>query len=223
MTDTGSAPYPDAVVAAIAQAYYARATASPDTARSRAQAAFGIASAVAGGLVAAAVISKFPSAHDAVQILGVFAVAFWLTATSLYLLAVAVPVQLPESASEVVGGSEFAKTVIRRALAERETVDKRQKWANGLSAVAMSVTLVTFALGIFLPGQSFYARMSVSPTPGPTSTNCLGQPHVITGNVVTTSLQSTFVQIDGASVCGEAVQTLYVDRQQIVEIRATVG
>ena len=221
MTNSGAPRYSAASVDAIVQAYYARATGSPDTARGRAQAAYGIASALAGGLVAAAVISRFSSAQDVVQVLGMVAIALWLAATSLYLYAVAVPVQLRSSTSEAQGSTEFVKAVVERAVTERESVDRRQKRANVLSALAMGATFVTFALGIFLPSRSFYATVTLSPTSGPTGTTCLGKRQVVIGEVVTASLQLNLVEIHGAKVCGETVETLYVGRQRIVEIRST--
>jgi len=221
MTDFGGARYSDSSVEAIVHAYYARATASPDTARGRAQAAYGIATAVAGGLVAAAVISRLPSVPDSVQLLGVVAVALWLAATSLYLYAVAVPVQLPSSTSQPRGSTEFVDAVIERAVTERKTVDTRQTRANVASAVAMVATLATFALAMFLPAETFSASVSVSPTSGLTSTACLRQPHVIKGDVVASSVQSNLVEIRRATVCGDTIETLYVDRQRIIEVRVT--
>jgi hypothetical protein len=147
MTDFGGARYSDSSFEAIVQAYYARATATPDTARGRAQAAYGIATAV-----------------------------------------------------------------------QRATATTR---ANVASAVAMVATLATFALAMFLPAETFSASVSVSPTSGLTSTACLRQPHVIKGDVVASSVQSNLVEIRRATVCGDTIETLYVDRQRIIEVRVT--
>jgi hypothetical protein len=68
---------PTVVRDAVVNAYYPRALAVPDAARSRAQAAYTIASAIAAALVAAGVFGNLDQRPELVQGLGVAALVGW--------------------------------------------------------------------------------------------------------------------------------------------------
>jgi hypothetical protein len=248
----------DAAVAAIAESYYARETASPDAARARAQAAHGIAGGVAGGLVAAAVLTRLASLQTPVQLLGVLSIALWLFATSLYLYAVGVPVEHVRPTSEELapppsrrerrppaaqaqdvafddtparspgsaqpplrvarGGAAFTQRVIRAAIHERSTVDRRQRRANIASLVAMTATVVTFSLAFLLPATTFEATIVMLPN-ADAATPCLRDSQEFEGQVVAATLQSSMVEIHHATLCGDEFDRVYIDQRRIAEIR----
>jgi hypothetical protein len=77
---------PDDVRKAIVESYYPRTVSAADSARNRAQAAYTVASAIAAALVAAGVASGFSTASETVRIIGLLALAGWITAALMFLL-----------------------------------------------------------------------------------------------------------------------------------------
>src|SRR6476620_3952112 len=90
------------VVSAIIDAYYPLVVSLPEKARSRAQAAYGVASAIAAALVALGIFGKVGERPLAVQVLGLIALCAWLVTALLFMRAVSQSV-------ETVGVTEFAE------------------------------------------------------------------------------------------------------------------
>jgi hypothetical protein len=145
------ASIPPAVRDAIVAAYYPRALSSPDAARSRAQAGYTIASAIAAALVAAGVLGDVESQGAVVQALGLSAIILWMTSAWLYMLAVAVPVRLVEGLR--LTEDAFVDTTLSNAKAERDEVDLRQGRARLASFGAVLLTVVAFAAALYIPPE----------------------------------------------------------------------
>src|ERR1043165_2888438 len=86
---------PDKVFEEILTDYYKGVFGLSDTARGRSQAAWEIASAIAGMLVTAGLVKNLPGAADIVRALGVAAVFAWLVTGLVFMWALVKP--LPPS------------------------------------------------------------------------------------------------------------------------------
>jgi hypothetical protein len=145
----------DAVVAA----YYPRALAAPDSARSRAQAGYTIASAIAAALVAAGVLGGIDRQPGIVRYFGLGTLILWMMAAWLYMSAVSVPVtvieglQLPED--------RFIATALSNAKSERDEVDRRQSRARRVSFLAALFTVLTFLTALWFSAHSFSPSTAV--------------------------------------------------------------
>ena len=125
-------------------AYYPRVLAAPDSARNRAQAGWGIAGAVGAALAGAGLFAT-EAEGGSVLVLGLVAAALWLTASLLFIRAVAVPSKaLGEGTSTTQ--SAFVRTVFENARSERDQVDDRQRWARWSLYSAVVATLATLLL-----------------------------------------------------------------------------
>jgi hypothetical protein len=136
------------VIDAIGAAYYARATAAADLARSRAQNGFTVASFLAGGLVGAGLLSRLASVPITVRIIGAFALATWVVGAALYARAVAEPVSLTTGTQR--SAEEFVSKVLENAKEERDKVDSRRKVAQRASMVAAALTTLAVVLGLLI-------------------------------------------------------------------------
>jgi hypothetical protein len=216
--------YPARVVDAVSQAFYSRATASPDTARARAQSAYGIASAVAGGLVGGALIAHLSSFSRPVQVLGIAALASWLAAMSLYVHAVAFPVVWP-SGPDPEGQDAFIDEVVERAVHERKHIDQRQLRANITAASAMLLTATTFVLALVLgtASPSFPAVVHVSNVEViRPSALCSLRGNTISGQVSEKSLAQELLRIrPDSGECDRTVTALYIPASAVVRIERT--
>jgi MFS family permease len=208
--------YPERVVETIVQAFYSRATASPDAARARAQSAYGIASAVAGGLVGGALIADLAALPRWLHVLGAAALAAWLVTTSLYVFAVAVPVNLLVE-NDVRGSNAFIDAVVINAVNERERIDKRQKRANIAAALAMVLTAATFTLGLFWSPRESTFRGVVHFNQ--TFQLACGGVRSIAGLVYEDSVTEEMLQIrPHQRMCEKQSEILYFPRSQVSRI-----
>jgi hypothetical protein len=144
----------------VVQSYYPHALSVADTARSRAQSGYGIASAIATGLVAAGALGKIGQQSLLVQILGLAAVVMWVVAALLFLWAVAAPVGLVTQAQPNV--SAFVGAALQLARQERDEIDRRQRFARWASTLAAFLTVMTVTVALLLSGDRASPALSVS-------------------------------------------------------------
>ena len=221
MVQPGGKKYADRVVDAVTQAFYARATSSPDTARARAQSAYGIASAVAGGLLGGALIANLSSLSIWVQAVGALALFAWLVAISLYIYAVAVPVSLDPTQQDPQGADAFIEAVVTNAVSERKSIDERQLNANKAAAVAILLTAAAFGYGIFASAdESFPATIFISSNDKSAAVlSCSPGTGMISGQVYKNSLDKAFIRIrPDPKICSRPVAVVYVRASAIVRI-----
>jgi hypothetical protein len=137
------------MVTEVAKAYYPRAVAAADAARTRAQAGYTIASAVAAALVAAGVFGDFEQLPTEVQVLGVVALAAWLVAAFAFMLAVSTrrptpgEQEDPTKPQQQKGSLAFVTDVMGDTMGERAAVEKVVGIATAAVGVAMLLTLAT--------------------------------------------------------------------------------
>ena len=112
------------VVAAVVGAYYPKLVNSADTARSRAQAAYAVSNALAGGLVGASLLTVFSTAATTTKSIGFAAVVAWIAASLLYVRAVASPLP-PEVPKNLKDGTAFVDYVLDASRTDRRTIDHR--------------------------------------------------------------------------------------------------
>lgn len=137
-------------VEAVSQAFYARELSLPEITRSRAQAGFSVSTVLAGGLIAAGILSQFSSLSLLVVIIGMVAVFLWLVTSILFLWAIAIPVKLSRKAGDRPA-ADFVKQVTDESQLISKTIRYRSAWAAAIAAVALVATFATFALAVSLP------------------------------------------------------------------------
>jgi len=142
---------PPGVRDAVVAAYYPRALASPDSARSRAQAGYTIASAIATALVAAGVLGNIESQTGVVQSFGLSALIMWMVTAWFYMSSVSVPVRVVEGLR--LTEETFVSTALSNAKVERDEVDRRQGRARFVSFLAVLLTLTTFIAALWFPAD----------------------------------------------------------------------
>lgn len=153
-------PFPTGVRDAVVTAYYPRALGAPDTARSRAQAGYTVASAVAAALIAAGVLSGIDKRPVLVQGLGLTALVLWMITALLFMWAVSAPVRVVEGDQPTADA--FVTTALSNAKLERDEVDKRQRAARIASVAAVLLTLAAFVTALLLPSDLASPSISVN-------------------------------------------------------------
>jgi MFS family permease len=191
-----------AVISAVVGAYYPKLVSSVESARFRAQSAYAIANALAGGLVGASLFTVFSNAPTRTLVVGYVAVGIWIISAGLYIKAIASPlVQIrPENVSD---GSGFVREVLANASTERKTIDDRQRNANIGAIVAVVVTAVSFGLLLFGASVTINGTVDLTSAGQREVSSICGHPlSSLTGEVNRASLGQAFIVVDvPSSVC----------------------
>lgn len=208
---------PTDVRTAVVGAYYPHALAVPDRARSRAQAAYGIASAIAAALVAAGVFGNLDQRSILVQVLGVAALVGWLLASGLYLIAVSRPF-VPATANQA-SADAFVNAALAAAKAERDKIDHWQNAAGIVSGLAVVVTVATLIAALVETPASDSKAATVALTDkgvAAVTAACRKRPTKISGSVSPSELDKEFVNMTlDAGICGRAKTVVALPRAQI--------
>lgn len=207
---------PQDVRSALVNAYYPRALAVPDGARSRAQAAYGISSAIAAALVAAGVFGGLDRRPALVQALGVGALVGWLLAAGLYLVAVSRPFQ--SAAADQSSADAFATAALTAAKTERDKVDFWQKAAAIVSGVAAVVTVAALSSALVdTPTDARTATVVLSDKGIASLTKaCATTRGALTGLVSPGDLEKEFVRVTlDAGECGAKKTVVEVPRSDV--------
>jgi MFS family permease len=201
---------------AVVGAYYPRALSVPDSARARAQAAYGIASAIAAALVAAGVFGNLSEAARLVQALGVAALVAWLVAAGLFLVAVSAPF---EAASQTQSSVEaFVNAALEAAQTERTKIDGWQTKAGVASGLAAALTVAALVAALVDTPSSTRAGTIALTTKGQAAVAaaCGKMSTKITGSVSPDDLEKNFVSLTlDKGVCGGKSLVVSVPRGQI--------
>jgi MFS family permease len=201
---------------AVVAAYYPRALSVPDSARARAQAGYGIASAIAAALVAAGVFANLGEAAGLVQTLGVAALVAWLVAAGLFLVAVSSPFQAASRTQDSVDA--FVNAALDAAQNERTKIDKWQKRAGLASGVAAILTVAALVAALVDTPSSRQAGTIDLTAKGLAAVEavCGTKPTHITGSVSPDDLEKNFVSLTlDKGVCGSEVLVVSLPRGQI--------
>jgi hypothetical protein len=207
------------VRSAIVDAYYPRALSLPDTARSRAQAAYGVTSAVAAALIALGAFGSLGERPFAVQVLGFLALCGWLVAALLFMRAVSATV---ESVPAEHDADAFARAVVAATKRERQEIEKRLRLALGSAVVAAAVTVAALGAIVRVPAsvQSVAATVDLSKRGQETVAALCGTPHqTIHGRLSESSLRERFLTItmDPTACQGRQVK-LHVPIEDVVGV-----
>jgi hypothetical protein len=223
-SSAGPAAEIDPVVrSAIVGAYYPRALSLPDTARSRAQAAYGVASAIAAALIAFGAFGSLGERPFAVQALGFLALCGWLVAALLFMRAVSATV---ESVPAEHDADAFARAVVAATTRERQEIEKRLRLALGAAVVAAVVTVTAVGAIVRVPArvQSVAASVDLSKRGQETLAALCGTSHqIIRGRLPESSLKERFLTItmDPAACQGRRVK-LHVPIEDVVGVATDV-
>ena len=213
-------PIESEVREAVVSAYYARTMASSDAARQRAQAAYGIASALAVGIGAAGLFGDIGDRSLGVQIAAVLALMTWLIAAGLFLHTVSSPFEIqvtPQSDADA-----FVDEALRTIRGERKAIDRWQRRAQAASAVAALVTVLAFGAALqFTNADEQQAATVMLSRDGVAAVSAVCGHHVdvLRGEVAPAGLDAEFVEVHVArGVCGHTPTRLAVSRDEVAVV-----
>jgi MFS family permease len=213
--------YPKDVRTAVVGAYYPRAVAAADAARTRAQSAYAIASAVAAALVAAGILTDIGDRPEWVQILGLAALAAWLVTAVLFMAAVAEPVQLTLPA-RLPDADHFIDAVLENVRQERAALEGRLGPAIVGTKIAVLLTVVAFLLVLFVPEEATTTNVSVVLNDkGAASIEalCGTSAITVTGQVDLSTLAEKYVPVTlNAESCGGQSMTVRLPQRYVVAV-----
>ena len=223
--DKSSAQLDPAVISAVVDAYYSWVFSRPDMARNRAQAAFGIASAIAAALVALGILGKATERPIAVQVLGLLALCAWLITSILFIRAVSGGKQ-PEKTEEYPDVTAFATNIIGASLEERASIDRSLKFAVRAAAAAAALTVIALGAIVRVPAavQSVKATVNLSKHGQESLAAICGRPQqTVQGQVTEASLRERFIKIivDPKACQGQRVK-LYLPTEDVLLVTANL-
>jgi hypothetical protein len=143
----GGQGQPRGDVDAVAQAFYTRELSLPEIARSRAQAGFTISTVIAGGLIAAGLLSQLSLQSPWLLSVGALTVLLWLGTSVLFLWAIAVPVKLNREEG-FKGEADFVQVVLSSSKKNHGEIVRRSRLAVYCAVAAL---LATFATVVLIP------------------------------------------------------------------------
>ncbi len=156
--------YPSEVHQAVISAYYQYEIAGADRARARAQNAYAITGALAGGLLGIGLLANLRSLAPWVRLLD--AVAFLVATTSALLYARAIaerprlsitPMQDPE------GADAFVDSVIKAVGAQIGETESRRTTARRVGLLAVALTAATLVGALLAPPMSIRGIVILTP------------------------------------------------------------
>ncbi|MEU9577573.1 hypothetical protein [Streptomyces chilikensis] len=216
----------EVVSTAVAETYYAQQVQAVSSARGRAQAAQSTVTLFAGGLMAALSVATLTDRAWWTQATAILAVAAWLVAAWCYLWAVASPIKEPSTQSRTEDRQVLVNRVLDKVEKEAEKVDMRQAWGNRAAAVAVTLSLATFAmtiitdpvrktaLGAVVVDSSY--RSVLKELCGPAA----DWSRPVSGYINEESLKGQFVEIRlGRGTCTGSQDTLQIPRGKVNGLR----
>lgn len=208
------------VRAVVIREHYARVMANADAARARAQAAYGIVSAIAIALMAAGLLGGLDTRPSSVQALTVTALMAWLVAATLFLHAVSSPFEIdpgPTSNDEAL-----TKAVLDGVRAERVKIDSWQRKAQMAAAVAALLTVAAFLSALYSEDTSTRENALIAITSSGAASmqrTCGSVPSTFSGEVAKADLEEKFVEIALApGVCGDTRVSVAIPRSAILAL-----
>lgn len=204
----------------VVSAYYRRLMSSSDAARARAQAAYGIASAIAGAVVAAGFLGGLR--HQAVGIQTIVAVALvaWLIAAGLFLHAVSSPFEMILESG--IAESAFIGGALEAVRAERAKIDSWQRKARLASMVAALATAGAFLAALWSTDSPATRPATVTVTAAGSAAlkaACGTVAPRLTGRVVESSLSARFMQMTlSPDMCGRQSVDVFLPSSDVLAV-----
>ncbi len=131
---------------AVVKAHYERLMAAPDSARGRAQAAYGIASAIALAIVAAGLFGGLDGQPVGVQAVAVTALIAWLVTAALFLHTVSSPFEVDRESKS--SEDAIVEATLDGVRDERARIDAWQRRAQFAAAAAALLTVAAFVIAL---------------------------------------------------------------------------
>ncbi|MEU3732278.1 hypothetical protein AB0E81_23135 [Streptomyces sp. NPDC033538] len=210
----------------VAETYYAQQVQAVSSARGRAQAAQSTVTLFAGGLMAALSVATLTDRAWWTQATAILAVATWLVAAWCYLWAVASPIKDPSTQSRTEDRQVLVNRVLDKVEKEAEKVDLRQAWGNRAAAVAVTLSLATFAMTIVTDPVRKTAPGAVVVDPSYRSVlkelcgPAADWSRLVGGDITEDSLKGQFVEIRLArGTCTGSQDTLQIPRSKVNGLR----
>jgi Na+/melibiose symporter-like transporter len=204
----------------VVSAYYARVMTSSDTARARAQAAYGIASAIAAAVVAAGLFGNLGERPAGVQVVAVAALIAWLIAAALFLHTVSSPFDI--GLQPQIDEEAFISAALEAIRKERARIDAWQRRAQLASAVAALVTVIAFIAALRTDHAQTQATATVTVTAAGAATlkaACGRVPAVLIGKASETSLREQFIELTlEPGVCGPSSVDVAIRRSEVLAL-----
>ncbi len=216
---------PKEVRDAIVAAHYARLMASPDAARTRAQAAYAIASAIAVALIAAGLFGGLDTQTRGVQAAAVAALIAWLVAAALFLHAVSSPFEVDLRAMQ--SEDDVVRAALDGIRGERTKIDSWQRKAHLAAGAAALLTVAALVIALGTHGDEDERKAMVVITDvgaARLGVACGDVPSTLVGTVSENSLHEKFVDMTlDPGVCGRASVDVALPRNEILGLafRAT--
>lgn len=191
-----------------------------ESARQRAQAAYGIASALAAGIVAAGLLGGLDQRPTIVQVVAIVALAVWMIAAGLFLHAVSSPfAALPQ---QQVGTEAFIAAALQSVRDEGARIDHWQRWAQFGSLLAAVLTVGAFGLAVEMsaPARELDATVTISAAGVEAlKATCKNATPILSGFISSAALGDEFVEVrlDGRQ-CGPRQIRVAIPRSQILAV-----
>lgn len=142
---TGTPPLNEKWLNTLLEAKAKQSIGAADAARNRAQAAWGIASAVALAIIGTGILTGIDSANRDAQILGGFSILLWAVASIGYLWAVGMSGTVTEGSFKAVGVNDGVSQILKASDKKRASVAIVIRGAMIATAAAMICTFAAFA------------------------------------------------------------------------------
>ncbi len=222
---------PEEVYKEVMTNYYKGVFGLADTARGRSQAAWAIASAIAGALVAAGVVKNLSAAAIAVQALGGAAVFAWLATGATFMWALVTP--LPHTPPETRANTEdeVRLAFIRNALlfyrSDLDHVQRRQRLAVLVTCLAILITVAAGSAGLAIgkPIDTVPATVSLNDDGKQTAEALCGHPvEELSGRLRSDSLKKDNLVIEvELGVCNTSQAVIVIPRKQVSGVESTAS
>ena len=211
----------DRVVKEVIENYYATAVEAGDSARTRAQSGYTIASAIAAAIVAAGALGGINDARAEVKVLGVMALVAWLAAAAFFMRAVAGKVK-NLIVDPQPDANSFVHAVLANVRTERGAVNSRSAIAQVIAIIAICLTTIAVVLALFRPpsSPSVDGTIALSPS-GFKQVKALcgpGMPTPIHGLLNPSDLQGKFTKIELADGTCAGISAVRLPSASIVAV-----
>ncbi|MET8590539.1 hypothetical protein [Streptomyces sp. NPDC005078] len=201
--------------------HYPRLVRAPDASRSRAQNAFAIASAAAGSVTAALLVTQSNQLDPVGVFLVAGALAAWFLASAIYISAVAIPLPHPPKPQ---APDALAARVIKEAWDDRVLVDRLTLMANCVAMIALCLTVAGFLTMVMREPSTVPGKVLLAPSLSKgLASQCNGvAPKSLSGSIERRSLQSSWLVVHTNSETCPRNIVLRLPQSQIYGVEADI-
>ncbi|WP_158714807.1 hypothetical protein [Streptomyces erythrochromogenes] len=208
-------------VGPILSEHYPRLVRAPDASRSRAQNAFAIASAAAGSVTAALLVTQSNQLDPVGVFLVAGALAAWFLASAIYISAVAIPLR---HAPKTQAADALAARVLKDAWDDHVFVDRLTLTANCVAMIALCLTVAGFLTMVMREPSTVPGKILLAPSLSKELANqCKGvAPESLSGSIERRSLQLKWLVVHTNSETCPRNIVLRLPQSQIYGVEADI-